>query len=368
MEELNINGILSDVEIENLFTDNENVEKSTKENQEDKKEVSDINVDTLFTEEFDNSNEEKQEKEDATSNKTDNSTSPNFYSSIAKALKEDSIFPDLNPDDIVDADKFAEMFEKQVQSRLEEKIKRYDEAINNGVTPNVASQYEKTLNQLNGISSEDISNEDNEDLRKNLIYIDLINKGYSKDEALEEINDILESGNDIKRAERALKSNKTFFNNKYNEEIEKAKSQQEQFEKDKKQQAENLKNDILTNSKAFGDLDISKDYRQKAFDAIAKPTYRNPENGEMLTALEKYQLEHKNEFLKNLGLLFVLTDNFTNIDNLVKGKLNKESKKAIRELENTLSNTKRTSDGNLNFLGGSADDSESLFKGYNLDI
>jgi len=64
----------------------------------------------------------------------------------------------------------------------------------------------------------------------------------------------------------------------------------------------------------------------------------------------------------------VLTDNFTNLDNLIKGKVNKESKRAIRELENTLNNTHRTSDGNLNYVSGVSEDPESIFKGYTLDI
>lgn len=370
MVELDAVNMLSDVEIDNLFT-NDNIQEDNPSNGDQNGQEEDkVNIDpeNIFQEEDNKSNEDNQVKEDATSDKNNNSTSPNFYSSIAKALKEDSIFPDLNPNEIDDADKFAEMFEKQVQARIEEKIKRFDEAINNGMEPNVAGKYERTLQQLYNIKSEDIVNEDNENLRKNLIYQDLINKGYSKEEALEEVNDAIENGTDIKRAERALKSNINFFNNKYNEEISAAKKLMEQEENKRKEQAENLKKDILLNDKAFGDLEISKENRQKAFDAISKPIYRDPNSGEMLTAIQKYQLENKNEFLKNLGLLFTLTNNFTNLDNLIKGKVNKETKKAFRELENTLNNTNRTSDGNINFLGGSSDDSESIFKNYRLDI
>ena len=118
----------------------------------------------------------------------------------------------------------------------------------------------------------------------------------------------------------------------------------------------------------FGDIEISQVNRQKAYDAIAKPVYKDPETGEYLTAIQKYEREHRHEFLKNLGLLFTLTDNFTNLNNLIKGKVNKESRKAIKELENTLNNTHRTSDGNLNFMSGVSEDPESIFKGYNLDI
>ena len=71
----------------------------------------------------------------------------------------------------------------------------------------------------------------------------------------------------------------------------------------------------------------------------------------------------------HLGQIFQLApQKATNLNNLIKGKVNKESRKAIKELENTLNNTHRTSDGNLNFMSGVSEDPESVFKGYTLDI
>jgi len=115
-------------------------------------------------------------------------------------------------------------------------------------------------------------------------------------------------------------------------------------------------------------LAVNKITRQKAYDTIMKPLYKDSETGEMLTAIQKYEKENKSEFMKNLGLLFTLTDGFTNLNKLVSDKVKKESKKAIRELENTLNNTSRTSDGNLKFVSGVGEDPESIFKGYTLDI
>ena len=75
------------------------------------------------------------------------------------------------------------------------------------------------------------------------------------------------------------------------------------------------------------------------------------------------------EFLKNVGLLFTLTDGFKNLDGLVKGKVRKEVKKGLRELEQTLNNTSRTPDGNLKFVSGVDEDPESFIgKGYTIDI
>ena len=80
-------------------------------------------------------------------------------------------------------------------------------------------------------------------------------------------------------------------------------------------------------------------------------------------------MENRTDFLKNIGLLFTLTDGFKNLNGLIKGKVKKEVKSSLRELEHTLSNTLRTSDGNLKFVTGVVDDPESFIgKGWDLDV
>jgi hypothetical protein len=114
--------------------------------------------------------------------------------------------------------------------------------------------------------------------------------------------------------------------------------------------------------KVFGDISIDKATRQKVYDNISKPIYKDPETGEYYTAVQKYRLENENNFIKNVGLLFTLTDGFTNLDKLVSPKAKKEVKSKLKELQHTLSNTQRTNDGNLDFVGaGSGRKSGSLF-------
>jgi hypothetical protein len=116
----------------------------------------------------------------------------------------------------------------------------------------------------------------------------------------------------------------------------------------------------------FGDLEVDEATRRKIYDNIAKPIYKDPESGEVLTAIQKYEMENRTEFLKNLGLVYTLTNGFKSLDGLVKNKVKKEVKKGFRELENTLNNTARTSDGNLNYASGV--DSESFIgKGWTID-
>ena len=62
-----------------------------------------------------------------------------------------------------------------------------------------------------------------------------------------------------------------------------------------------------------------------------------------------------------------LTDGFKNLDALVKGKVRKEVRKNIRELEHTLKNT-NIPKGNPTYISNVDDDESYAGKGWNIDI
>lgn len=386
-EELSLDNILGAEEIENLFVEDGETQdtppangeppKKEEEPSNDKEETTEVvDVDNLFTdtpESVGSGKENTEEKEDTTP-KGDGTSPKNFYSSIAKALKEEGIFPDLDDgglSKVKDPEDFRDLIDQQIKAGLDERQKRIDEALNAGVEPTEIRKYENTINFLDSIKEENISDEGDkgEKLRKDLIYQDFINRGYSKERAAREVQKSFNAGTDIDDAKEALKSNIDFFKDKYDELVNDAKSEAEQEEKERKEQAEKLKSSILNDKDVFGDLSVDKSTRQKIYDNIAKPVYKDPETGEYFTAIQKYEMENRTDFLKNIGLLFTLTDGFKNLDGLVKGKVKKEVKKGLRELEHTLNNTARTSDGNLKFVSGVDEDPESFIgKGWNLDV
>ena len=386
-EELSLDNILGAEEIENLFIEDGETQdippangeppKKEEEPSKDKEETTEVvDVDNLFTdtpESVGSGKENTEEKEDTTP-KGDGTSPKNFYSSIAKALKEEGIFPDLDDDGlskVKDPEDFRDLIDQQIKAGLDERQKRIDEALNAGVEPTEIRKYENTINFLDSIKEENISDEGDkgEKLRKDLIYQDFINRGYSKERATREVQKSFNAGTDIDDAKEALKSNIDFFRDKYDELVNDAKSEAEQEERKRKEQAEKLKSSILNDKDVFGDLSVDKSTRQKIYDNIAKPVYKDPETGEYFTAIQKYEMENRTDFLKNIGLLFTLTDGFKNLDGLVKGKVKKEVKKGLRELEHTLNNTARTSDGNLKFVSGVDEDPESFIgKGWNLDV
>lgn len=386
-EELSLDNILGAEEIENLFVEDDETQgtpptngeppKKEEEPSKDKEETTEVvDVDNLFTdtpESVGSGKENIEEKEDTTP-KGDGTSPKNFYSSIAKALKEEGIFPDLDDEGlskVKDPEDFRDLIDQQIKAGLDERQKRIDEALNAGVEPTEIRKYENTINFLDSINEENISDEGDkgEKLRKDLIYQDFINRGYSKERATREVQKSFNAGTDIDDAKEALKSNIDFFRDKYDELVNDAKSEAEEEEKERKDQAEKLKSSILNDKDVFGDLSVDKSTRQKIYDNIAKPVYKDPETGEYFTAVQKYEMENRTDFLKNIGLLFTLTDGFKNLDGLVKGKVKKEVKKGLRELEHTLNNTARTSDGNLKFVSGVDEDPESFIgKGWNLDV
>ena len=386
-EELSLDNILGAEEIENLFVEDDETQdtppangeppKKEEEPSKNKEETTEVvDVDNLFTdtpESVGSGKENTEEKEDTTP-KGDGTSPKNFYSSIAKALKEEGIFPDLDDDGlskVKDPEDFRDLIDQQIKAGLDERQKRIDEALNAGVEPTEIRKYENTINFLDSIEEENISDEGDkgEKLRKDLIYQDFINRGYSKERATREVQKSFNAGTDIDDAKEALKSNIDYFRDKYDELVNDAKSEAEEEEKERKDQAEKLKSSILNDKDVFGDLSVDKSTRQKIYDNIAKPVYKDPETGEYFTAIQKYEMENRTDFLKNIGLLFTLTDGFKNLDGLVKGKVKKEVKKGLRELEHTLNNTARTSDGNLKFVSGVDEDPESFIgKGWNLDV
>ena len=197
-EELSLDNILGADEIESLFVDDETQETPPPENNEEKdpddkgnnktkEETTEVvDVENLFSpdtpESVGSGKENIEEKEDTTPKGS--GTSPkNFYSSIAKALKEEGIFPDLDDEGlskVKEPEDFRNLIEQQIKAGLDERQKRVDEALNAGVEPTEIRKYENTINFLDSIKEENISDESDkgEKLRKDLIYQDFINRGY----------------------------------------------------------------------------------------------------------------------------------------------------------------------------------------------
>lgn len=375
-----------EIDVDNLFSDDGGEEKTQvtppapKEKEEKEKETTteeeEINPDDLFDnpEGVGSEDKDNQEKEDTNSEK-DGGTSPktNFYSSIASALKDEGIFPDLDDEtlkSINEPEDFAEAVEKQIQARLDERQRRIDAALNADIEPEEIKKYENTLSYLDSIKEEDITaeNDKGEMLRQKLIYQDFRNRGYSDARAQREVQKSLNAGTDVEDAKEALEENRKYFTESYQELIKEAQEEAKAEERRVKEQAEKLKKVMLEDKEVFEGIPLDKVTRQKAFDNIAKPVFKT-EDGEYLTTIGKYERDNPVEFKKYLSVLFTLTDGFKNLDGLVKGKVKKEVKQSLRELEHKLSSSSRSSAGNPRYVGGIEEDNESYIgNGWTPDV
>lgn len=358
-----INGLLSPEEAEKVFNEAaEETEEKTEETEQQTEEETTEKEETPLEKVG-----EEETKENAVENKEEDGSSPetNVYSSIAGALSKDGIFPDFDDSEISKvktADDFAELFEKAITARLDERQRRIDSALNDGVAPDDVKMYEQTLQYLSSITEDALSAEgkEGEDLRRNLIYNDLINRGYQKDRALRELEKSFKSGSDVDDAKDALEALTKFYTDGYDGIRREAKANAEAKSREQKQNAEKFKKMVLDDDVKFGDSVIDKKTCQKVYDAVSKPVYKDPSSGALLTQVQKFQLEHPLEFLKNIGLWFVLTDGGKNPAGLFKEQLRAEKNKSIKELEKHINTTLIGSDGNLRYTAGNGGSEETL--------
>jgi hypothetical protein len=387
MEALSFENVFGGSEIDDLFSDIEDTstppatsseEVDEEVDNENEEETTEVNPDELFDEEEPESvgskekNTEEKGKGDPSSDDGDTS-SPNFYSSFATAFAEDGVFPNLDSEMIekVDsAESFSELIEAEVNARFEEGQRRILEALKNGVEPSDIKKFENTLNFLSSVTDASVTaeSEAGEQLRRNLIYQDYLNKGYSQARAQKLTERTIEAGTDIEDAKEALQSNKEFFQEQYDNLLKEAEEEAMEQKKTQQKEAAALKDSLLKDKDILGDIDLTSDIRKKAYDNIAKPVYKDTESGEYLTPLQKYQMEHRSEFLKYVGLLFTVTNGFKDFSSFAKGKVKKEMRKSLRELEQTLNSTSRTKSGSLKLVTGVHEDPESVFKGIKLAL
>lgn len=286
-------------------------------------------------------------------------------SSLANALFKDGVLTNLKEEEIKTiktADDFAAVFEKEIQSRIDEKARRIDEALNLGVEPSEIKKNENLIQYLNGIS-EDIIKEETEQatqLRMNLIVQDFMNKGFTQERAIKEANKSIAAGSDIDDALEALESNKTHFNKQYSDLINAAKKEQEEYKQTIIQRDTDVKENILKNEKLFADMNVTPAIRKLAVENIQKPVFTDKE-GNKFSAIQKYEKENPVDFLSKVALFYTITDGFTNIDKITNNTKGKIKSKALNELAGSLADINYGLDNSLslaNNLGSNDDEND----------
>lgn len=373
--ELSFDNILTDEETASSLFEEQNDTSPDEGKEKDTNETTDVNPDTIFSEDSQESvsgeDEDIQETEDPDSKKNKSGSSPNFYSSLTTALKEDGVLPDLEDEDLAKVqspEDFASIIEKQIEARLEDVQKRVKEALDYGVEPSEIKSYETTISYLDGLTDDTIEDETDagENLRKSLIFQDFINRGFSEARAKRETEKSVNGGTDIEDAKEALISNRDFFKKGYTTLIKTAREEVENENKLQKQQTEEFRKKSLETEAPFEGVKLDKRVRQSIYDTATKAVAKSAD-GQMLTAIQKYEKENPIDFRYKLATIFTLTDGFKNLDGLVRGKVKKETSKSLRELEHTLRGNSTLGNGSLKLANGFGEDANSS-SGLRLDV
>ena len=383
-QELGLDNIILDVDSTNMFEQlDEGIIKEDNPNPEDNSENNEPEEEIIFSnllgeEELNEEEPSKSEELNQKDNKAENAdkdknvgNSP--LSSLANALVEEGVLTSLKEDELKtlkSAEDFKELFEKEINARLDEKTKRIEEALNVGIQPDEIKKNEQVITYLNNLTEDVISKESEgaTQLRTNLIVQDYMNKGFSQERAIKEANKSIAAGTDIEDAIEALESNKEYFNKQYSDLINNAKKAEEEVKQKLIKRDTDVKENILSNEKIFTDMNINQDLRKKALDNIQKPVYTD-EHGNKFSAIQKYERENPVDFLSKVALLYTITDGFTNIEKIAGNVKSKVKSKAFKELEESLSDPNYGLNGSLTFvnnLGG--DDNENDKGNFILDI
>lgn len=380
MEGLDLDNILSEDQMDTLFgepegetqeVENESEQEETKEKENTK--TTEVDPDRMFEDKPESvGSDDEGDEEDTASN--EDGSSPDFFSSIANAFVEEGIFPDLDEETIKNiktpAD-FRKAIDAQIEASLDEQQKRIKEALDYNVPADKIKEKENIIAALNNISDDQISAEDEqgEDFRRRVIYQDYLNRGFSQDRAKRETERSFTAGSDIEDAIEAVNSIIEFHKADYKNMVEEAKAVTKQHEEEAKKRSEKIKDTIFNNkNKFFDNAALDDKIKQKAYDAIYKPIWKDPQTGRYLNAIQKLEYDNSEEYAANLGLIYALTDGFKSFDGLLKGKIKKEVKKGFSELERKINNSSRDMNGNLRFTSGVSDTDSYFGKGMKLDL
>lgn len=376
MEGIGLDNMLGAADIEKMFSNpagepseaQEDTDVETSEVEEGKEETVEADFSDLLGNEPESVGSEKEsEGTGGTSESGDDSGTPSdLFSSIAEALRDEGVFPDLSDDTIKgikDAAGIKKLFDDEAAKQLSERQQRLEKALNSGATTNEMQTYQGILSDLDILNSKEAyetlskEGEEGENFRKRLMYQDYVSRGMKHERAVKLIQKSLDDGTDIEDAKEAFNSYKEFCEG----EVKRFQDDMDNREKSRKdqeaKQLESLKKHILDTENFYGGVQVDKSVRQKAYESVTKPVYKD-EQGNYLTALQQYQREHPMEFMENVAMLYALTDNFKSVDKLVKKQVQKKTKGVYDRIGNILNNTRRNGDGTLNFANTSPDESE----------
>lgn len=316
----------------------EPIEDADKNEETDEEQEDDVIVGTVPDENDDgeDTSTENDNEDETLSDESDNSSSSSNYQVFAQALYDEGVLSSFKEDSKIEsADDLINTIREELKSQqdaykdsmpdlVKTVIEKYEEGVDIGKFLTV----KKEQQDYSAIKEDSLA--DNEKLTKEIIKRDLLDTGYSADEADDEIADIFELGKEEAKAKRSLKRIKSRIADKEKDMELTAKLDRKAREDAYKAQLKSISK-VIDDTKTLAGVEVTGKVRKDALKAMTE--IAGDVNGTPINAITKSRLEDPMEFDKNVGLLWVLTNGFKDWS-----KIQKVSKrKAIKDLENVLS-------------------------------
>jgi hypothetical protein len=285
---------------------------------------------------------------------------PNLYSSLAKALGEEGFLPGLdNYADIDNFDKLGDQIRAANKKTLTDALgfnidnvnelnsvqKEYLKALNEGIPAETFIQSKRQEYDIEAITDEAI--EADEELRKNIIINAYTVKGVAPEKAAKLAQMHIDLAEDVEEAKSSRDEIKSAIKENNRQEFEYQKQLTADRIKGQKEYEESLRKSFYDTDKIGKTYDITKQLKDKMYDAIVKPVAKL-EDGTLVNAITKYQVENPIDFQHKLAWLFSITEGFKDFDSFVSTKARST---ATRELESRLNSTNFDKLGNVSNPG-----------------
>ena len=281
---------------------------------------------------------------------------PNLYSSLAKALGDEGFLPDLSDySDIDSFDKLGDKIREANKKTLSESLgfdignvnelndiqKEYLNALSQGIPAEKFVEAKRDEYSLDGITDEAI--EADEVLRKNIIINAYVTKGVSVEKATKLAQMHIDLAEDVEEAKSSRDEIKEAIKIRNQQEFEYQKQLTADRIKGQKEYEESLKKSFYDTEKIGESFTITRQLKDKMYDAIVKPVAKL-EDGTLVNAITKYQVENPIDFQHKMAWLFSITEGFKNFDSFVSTKAKTN---AAKELESVLNATNFDKLGNV---------------------
>lgn len=284
------------------------------------------------------------EDDDIESN-TDDNSSPPLYKSLASVLHEQGALSSVDSskfENIKTVEDFDALIDEEAKARefrdLTELQREALEAFRAGIDVDTFKLQKQTENDLESITEDDLTTD--QDLRRQIIYQDFINQGFSEQKALKLANRSFEVDEDVDDAKEALENIKLGLKEKYKEQVEYEKNEKIKAQKAFETRQKELEKSILETAEPLKGIKLNETARKHVLSTMMIPVSKNPETGTDENALMKDQRESK-DFSQRLYTVYTLSKGFTDFSYFGKS----EKSKANNDLEKALKNNQHISTG-----------------------